>query len=129
MHRPTRLARRPRSSSLRSKPADERGFVLVWFALLIFVMLGVTAFAVDLGHAYLVAQHEQNAADAAALSAASFLPDNCNNANAHAKSVASSNGFTDGVAGSKVTAVNGSPGGPGCNADPTLKTNEIRVDV
>jgi Flp pilus assembly protein TadG len=129
MHPPTRRARRlhPPSDSTRSR--DERGFVLVWYALLIFVMLGVTAFAVDLGHAYLVAQHEQDAADAAALSAASYLPDNCPNANAHAQTIASINGFTNGSADTTVTAVNGSAGGPGCDADPTLKTNEIRVQV
>lgn len=119
--------RRPTHRSTRS--ADERGFVLVWYALLIFVMLGVTAFAVDLGHAYLVTQQEQDAADAAALSAASYLPDNCTNANTHAQNIAALNGFTTGVDDTTVTAVNGSPGGTGCNADPSLKTNEIRVNV
>ena len=129
MRRPNRFPRRSRSSSAERRSADERGFILVWFALLIFVMLGVTAFAVDLGHAYLVGQQEQDAADAAALSAASYLPDNCANANPHAQAIASINGFTDGAANTQVTAVNGSTGGTGCNADPTLSPNEIRVNV
>ncbi len=103
--------------------------MLVWYALLIFVMLGVTAFAVDLGHAYLVAQQEQDAADAAALSAASYLPDNCTNANTHAQNIAALNGFADGASNTTVTAVNGSPGGAGCDGDPSLNTNEIQVNV
>jgi hypothetical protein len=128
MLRPIRILRR-RLSPSDSSQSDERGFILVWFALLIFVMIGVTAFAVDLGHAYLVGQQEQNAADAAALSAAPYLPDNCPNANEHAQAIAALNGFTHGADDAQVVAVNGSPGGTGCNADPTLKTNEIRVSV
>ena len=102
--------------------------MLVWFALLMIVMLGVAAFAVDLGHAYLVGQQEQDAADAAALSAASYLPDNCVNADPHAQNIAAANGFPNGGV-TQVTAVNGSTGGSGCDADPTLSPNQIRVKV
>ena len=84
MHPVSEIARRPRPFRNRRRGERERGFVLVWFAILIIVMLSVTAFAVDLGHAYLVGQQEQDAADAAALSAATYLPDNCSNANPHA---------------------------------------------
>src|SRR3954451_8270494 len=102
----TGLVHRLRSRSDANR-SDERGFILVWYALLIFVILGVTAFAVDLGHAYLVGQQEQDAADAAALSAASYLPDNCTNANTHAQNIAGLNGFTNGAADTTVTAING----------------------
>jgi hypothetical protein len=53
---------------------DERGIVMVWFGLVLVVLLGVAAFAVDLVHAYAEAQHLQNAADAAALAGAVQLP-------------------------------------------------------
>ncbi len=110
-----------------SRATDERGFVLVWFALLLVVMLGVAAFAVDLGHAYYVAQQAQDAADAAALSAATYLPDNCANADPHAVSVSGLNGFPNSGA-TAVTAVNGSEG-TGCDNDSSLRPNEIQVDV
>jgi Flp pilus assembly protein TadG len=53
---------------------DERGFVLIWFALLIIVLLGIAAVAVDLVHAYQEETHAQAAADAAALAGAVEIP-------------------------------------------------------
>jgi len=120
--------RSSRSSSEQSRAGDERGFVLVWFALLIVVMLGVAAFAVDLGHAYYVAQQAQDSADAAALSAAPYLPDNCTNANPHAVDISAANGFPN-AGNTTVSAVNGAPGGAGCDADPSLLPNQIKVDI
>jgi len=129
MHPVSEIARRPRPFRNRRRGERERGFVLVWFAILIIVMLSVTAFAVDLGHAYLVGQQEQDAADAAALSAATYLPDNCSNANPHALAIASLNGFTDGAANTSVTAVNGAAGGAGCNKAASLLPTQIKVDI
>ena len=103
--------------------------MLVWFALVMIIMLSVAAFAVDLGHAYLVGQQAQDAADAAALSAASYLPDNCKNADPHALAISALNGFTDGVSNTNITAVNGAAGGAGCDADPSLLSTQIKVDV
>ncbi len=53
----------------------ESGFVLVWFVLMLFMLLGIAALAVDLGHAYFAQQQAQNAADTAALSGVVHLSD------------------------------------------------------
>jgi Flp pilus assembly protein TadG len=53
---------------------DERGFVLVWLAIVLVLLLSIAAFAVDLVHAYAEAQRVQNAVDAAALAGASQIP-------------------------------------------------------
>jgi Flp pilus assembly protein TadG len=54
---------------------DEKGFVLVWFALVMVVLLGVAAFTVDILHAYSAAQEAQNTADAASLGGVVMMPD------------------------------------------------------
>lgn len=61
-------ARRPRRR-------DERGVVLILFALLLFALLLITALVVDLGAVYGHRRQDQNAADAAALAGAQELPD------------------------------------------------------
>jgi Flp pilus assembly protein TadG len=48
----------------------ERGFVVIWMAIVLFLLLAIAALAVDLVHAYAEAQHLQNAVDAAALAGA-----------------------------------------------------------
>src|SRR4051812_31009984 len=53
---------------------DERGVVLVWMVIVLVVLLGVAAFAVDLVHAYAEGQHLQNALDASALAGAVEIP-------------------------------------------------------
>jgi len=52
---------------------QERGAVLVLVGLLLFVFVGVTALALDLGHLYIVKNELQNAADAGALAGAQNL--------------------------------------------------------
>jgi hypothetical protein len=64
----------------RMRGGDERGFVLVWMAIVLFVLLGVAAFAVDLVHAYAEGQHLQNALDAGALAGATEIPNGSANA-------------------------------------------------
>lgn len=54
---------------------DEQGQVLVWVALGMVLFLSASAFALDLGHAYLVRKQLQSSADAAALAAAWHLTD------------------------------------------------------
>jgi Flp pilus assembly protein TadG len=46
---------------------DERGQVIVWMALGMVALLGMGGFTIDVGHAYLVRNQLQNAANAAAL--------------------------------------------------------------
>lgn len=62
------LRRRPR------RRADERGAVIVYFMLTLVMMLGMSAFAVDLGYDRQLARHLQNGADAGSLAAAQDLP-------------------------------------------------------
>ena len=49
---------------------DQRGVVAVIVALCLIVFIGFTAFAIDIGHKYVVRNELQNAADAAALAGA-----------------------------------------------------------
>ena len=66
----TRLGQR-----LRPTPeASERGVVAVITAIMMVVLLGMAAFAIDVGHLYAVRADLQTAADAAALAAAEELP-------------------------------------------------------
>lgn len=59
----------------RAPVDDERGAVLVFTALVIVVLLGMTALVVDMGRLFVVRAELQNAADSAAVAAASELPD------------------------------------------------------
>jgi hypothetical protein len=61
-------------SETPAEDEQDRGFVAVWMAIVLFVLIGVAAFAVDLVHAYVVGQQVQNAADAAALAGAEQIP-------------------------------------------------------
>lgn len=60
--------------SIRRILTGQRGAVLILVALLLlFVLLGFAAFAIDFGYSYVVKNELQNAADAAALAGASVL--------------------------------------------------------
>ncbi len=54
---------------------DEQGQVLVWVAMGMLLFLAASAFALDLGHAYLVRKQLQASTDAAALAAAWHITD------------------------------------------------------
>lgn len=60
--------------SLRSLSRDDRGQMLVLFALLIVVLLGFLGLVVDVGRLYVVRQQLRNACDAAVGAGASRLP-------------------------------------------------------
>ena len=81
---------------------DERGFATWMFAISMPVLLGVSSLVVDSGHAFVERRELQNAADAAALAAASYLPSTnasvLNDARNAAIAVAAANGFTIGAA-------------------------------
>ncbi len=72
---------------------DERGLAIVWTALLLVVMLGMAAFAVDVANWYVHAQKAQRAADAAALGGVVFMPDGFTTAQSVAQTSAAGNGF------------------------------------
>ena len=80
------------------------GFVVVWFAALLVVLLGICALAVDIVHAYQVKERAQSAADAAALGGTVFLPGNPTEAASRAQALATNNGFRNGSGGVTVSA-------------------------
>ncbi len=57
----------------RQLPDRQRGAVIVLMAFLLFVLLGIAAFAIDFGYRHVVRNELQNAADASALAAAREL--------------------------------------------------------
>ncbi|HET9730567.1 MAG TPA: pilus assembly protein TadG-related protein [Acidimicrobiia bacterium] len=92
-----------RRSSPATRPARrsrrERGFVVLWMAMVLLLLIGVAAFAVDLVHAYVVGQEAQNAADAAALGGVTALQNDLTGTAAinRAADLADKNGFASGV--------------------------------
>ncbi len=97
------LSRRPRHD-------DERGWVLVWFAIMLVVLLAMAAFAVDTGLWTYDQTKEQRAADAAALAGSVYLPGNFNQAKTVALDVARVNGYApDTDTQVDVTQVTGQP--------------------
>ena len=75
------------------RAADERGVVIVWLVITLVVLLGVTAFALDVGFWRVTQTREQRAADAAALAGAINFPGDPVEANAAAVDMAGSNGY------------------------------------
>lgn len=98
--------RRPaRSRSERSTRGDgERSFVLVWMALMLFMLLAVAGFSVDLGNWYLRSAELQNAVDAGAHAGAVFLPGNVPEAKIKARTETARNGYNDGILSGDVNA-------------------------
>jgi hypothetical protein len=96
----------------RAQCSDERGLVLVWLAITLVLLLGVTAFSIDVAYWQVTKNREQRAADAAALAGAVTFPGDKAQSDLQAKGVASDNGYT-------VGAVSPLTGSGGC----TLTTN------
>jgi Flp pilus assembly protein TadG len=85
---------------LRFAPArrsDERGVVLVWLAITLVLLLGVTAISIDVAYWQVTKNREQRAADAAALAGAVTFPVDPVQSDAQAQGVASDNGYTVGA--------------------------------
>jgi hypothetical protein len=74
-------------------------------ALLLVVLMGLAAFAVDVGRWYVVGQQGQRAADAAALAGVTSLPTDTAGAFAAAQDFSKVNGFQNGTAATTVTPV------------------------
>jgi Flp pilus assembly protein TadG len=85
-----------RCARLREGRLKERGYVAVMTAMLMMVLMGLAAFAVDVGHWYLVGQQEQRAADAAAMAGVTYLPGNLATAQSTAQNYSKINGFQNG---------------------------------
>src|SRR4051794_27146082 len=76
----------------RQRPRDERGFVIVYFAMCLTILMISAAFVVDLGGWYVKQKQLQKAADAAALAGVSFMPANFAQAQSEAIIAAAKNG-------------------------------------
>jgi Flp pilus assembly protein TadG len=87
-----------RLAGLRGGRSKDGGYVAVMTAMLMMVLMGLAAFAVDVGHWYLVGQQEQRAADAAAMAGVTYLPGNLALATSTAQSYSKINGFQNGGA-------------------------------
>lgn len=90
----------------RTSHGDERGYVLVFTALTLVVLMLFAAFAVDVGVFYSRANQIQRAADAASTAGVVYLP-NLNRARQEALAEAERNGFVDGQDGVSVTVDRG----------------------
>jgi hypothetical protein len=86
--------------SSTTEPVDRtraRGQAIVIFGLGIATLVAVAALAFDTGMVLLQLRDQRNAADASALAAARFLPDDPDEARTAARAYATANGFTQGV--------------------------------
>lgn len=92
-------------------PKRDKGFVLITQVLMLGVLITMTALAVDVGSFYNRATDLQKAADAAALAAVVWMPDNHPTATSVARDAAKQNGFTHGVNGVTVNVAT-VPGNP-----------------
>ena len=76
---------------------DDGGFVIVWMALMLLVLLAFCGFGIDVAHWWFVGQKEQRAADAAALAGSIYMPNDLPSAQAIALKVSAQNGYKNGV--------------------------------
>ena len=66
--------RLPQSRPATRRCGDDDGFVAVWLSLMLVLLLGMGAFAVDVSYWHYTQTREQRAADAAALAGAVSFP-------------------------------------------------------
>ncbi len=89
----------------RPRGLGEDGFILVFLALVLVVLMAAAAVAIDIGSRYTEAAKIQRAADAAALAGVAVLPKGLPAARAEALQVAARNGYAEGVDGVTVSVV------------------------
>ena len=83
----------------------ERGAILPMMAIMLVVLLGAAAMAVDLGWLYWQSIEIQHGADAAALAGVIYEPDQRTEAHAEALAAAVTNGYDDTSAGTAISVV------------------------
>lgn len=113
------------TSSLDRVRNDESGAALPLIATMMILLIGVTAFAVDLGWIYLNSSRIQRAVDSAALAGVPYLPGDTANVNTFTVSGAEANGYDVGT-------LNGAPtgsGGPDNLAWAALADNRLNVTL
>lgn len=111
----------------------ERGQILVLFALSLVAIIGMVGLVLDSGGTFAQKRIEQNAADVAALAAANDLIANQGSADwqGTARSIATQNGYTDGVDGAsvEVSCVNCPGAGPFQTFDAAVDGVQVTVDI
>jgi Putative Flp pilus-assembly TadE/G-like len=105
--------------------ADDRGVALPFLALILVLLLGMAAFAVDLGWIFLNSARLQRAADSAALAGVIFLPSDTAEAGASATDGANANGWSIGT----VNGVSNGSGGPDSLDWAQLADNRLSVTL
>jgi len=104
---------------------DEKGAALPFVAVMLVLLIGMAAFAIDLGWIFLSSSRVQRAADSAALAGVVYLPSDTTNVSAFAVNGAQANGYSVGT-------VNGNPtgtGGPDDLAWQALADNKLEVTL
>ena len=89
--------RRRNTSVNDAMSGDDGGFVIVWMALMLLVLLAFCGFGIDVAHWWFIGQKEQRAADAAALAGSIYMPNDLPSAQAIALKVSAQNGYKNGV--------------------------------
>lgn len=100
----------------KGRGKDERGVVMIWFALMLLMILGMAGFAVDISNWWLEADRLQRAADASAHGGVTFLPGDLPTARSIARSVAQDNDYSHGGDTSVVVSQESNP-------------NQLRVSI
>lgn len=103
---------------------EDGGFTLPFIAMMLVLLLGMSAFAVDLGWFYLNGGRLQRAADSSALAGVVFLPHDVGNVEAKAVDGANANGYDIGT----VNSTNVGPG-PDSMSWSELPDNKLRVSL
>jgi Flp pilus assembly protein TadG len=113
----------------RMRKRDEKGFVVVWFALLMVLFMGMAAFAVDLGNWYLNIQRIQRSADAAALDGDILLPSDVVLARETARDGLIRNGIPASAAQQAFAVDTCTPTSQYCIAQVPNQTNQLEVHI
>jgi Flp pilus assembly protein TadG len=120
-------------TSMNTNRPAERGQILVLFALALVAIIGMVGLVLDAGGAAAQKRNEQNTSDVAALAAANDLIAHQGSADwqATARSIATKNGYTDGVGGAivNVTCVNCPGAGPDQTWDDAVDGVQVTVDI
>jgi len=121
--------RRPIRDVLRGIKQEDRGFSLPFIAASLVLLLGMSAFAIDLGWIYLNGGRIQRGADSAALAGVVYLPHDLARVQSNALSGANGNGWSVGT----VVPDGGAPvnvgGGPDTLAWNQLEDNKLQVQL
>jgi hypothetical protein len=118
-----------RFRSLLARLRGEDGFSLPFIASMLVVLLGLSAFAVDLGWIYLNGGRLQRAADSAALAGVIYLPHDLTNVQAQAVSGANANGWSVGTVIPDGGASQNVGTGPDTLAWRQLEDNKLQVEL